>query len=220
MLQPQTLLQKSSYTVQDLLDIMALLRSPNGCPWDKEQTHATIRNNLIEETYEVVDAIDRQDLDALKEELGDLLLQVVFHTRMEEEQGNFDFDAVCDGICKKLILRHPHIFADTKVSGTGQVLENWDAIKKKEKGYQSVTQTLTSVPSALPALMRSEKVQGRAAKAGFDYTTLAMAFAQLKEEIAELEQAMSQEDLTSCQEELGDVLFSAVNVARFLKQNP
>ncbi len=192
------------------------MRGPDGCPWDREQTHHSIRKNFIEETYEVVEAIDTQDISLLKEELGDVLLQVVFHTQMEKESGTFDFDGVCDGICKKLIRRHPHVFADTVVHSSGQVLENWDEIKKAEKQQQTATQSLHSVPRVFPALMRSEKVQKRAAKTGFDYPDLHWAMRDLRSEVDELAQAIASGNASEQEEELGDVFFSAVNVARFL----
>ncbi|MDL2234521.1 MazG family protein, partial [Ruminococcaceae bacterium OttesenSCG-928-L11] len=128
---------KESYGIDDLLAIMAMLRAPDGCPWDRDQTHASIRRNFIEETYEAVEAIDTNDTALLKEELGDVLLQVVFHARMEEENGSFSFYDVCDGVCKKLIHRHPHIFADTVANSSEEVLNNWDAIKKEEKSQKT-----------------------------------------------------------------------------------
>ncbi|WMJ84363.1 nucleoside triphosphate pyrophosphohydrolase [Oscillospiraceae bacterium LTW-04] len=207
---------KENYQVSDLIRIMSLLRDKDGCPWDLEQTHESIRKNLIEEAYEVVEAIDANDSKMLCEELGDLLLQVVFHSRISEETGDFSIDNVADGICKKLILRHPHIFGDAVVNNSKQVLENWDEIKKREKGQTTVSDTLHSVPNVLPALMRSQKVQKRAAKSGFDYPDAAMALADLESEIVELKVAMAKQDDQSCYEELGDVLFSAVNVARML----
>ena len=207
---------KEEYQVSDLVAIMSLLRSENGCPWDREQTHKSIRKNLIEEAYEVVEAIDADDADMLCEELGDLLLQVVFHSRMSEEAGAFSIDDVADGICKKLILRHPHIFGDVVVSNSTQVLNNWEEIKKREKGQTTVSETLHSVPLVLPALMRCQKVQKRAAKSGFDYPDAISALEDLESEIAELKAAMAQNDHAACTEELGDVLFSAVNVSRML----
>lgn len=208
--------QKESYTVADLVEIVRLLRAPGGCPWDAKQTHESIRANLIEETYEVAEAIDKKDAVLLKEELGDLLLQVVFHAQMEEDVSSFDFDAVADGICKKLIYRHPHVFADTKVDSVGEVLNNWDELKKKEKGQKTPTETLEAVPNTLPALMRSQKIQHRAAKAGFDYPDAALALDDLKSEVVELEEALVVGTPDSVAEELGDVLFSAVNVSRLL----
>lgn len=208
--------QKEHYRVEDLLEIMQLLRAPGGCPWDREQTHRSIRKNLIEETYEVCEAIDNSDAELLKEELGDVLLQVVFHAEMEREQGTFDFDAVCDGICKKLIVRHPHVFADAAADTPGEVLRNWEAIKKREKGQTSATEAMRSVSRTLPALMRSEKVQGRAAKAGFDYPDVHGALADLRSEVDELSAAIAEGSPADITGELGDVLFSAVNVARFV----
>lgn len=208
---------KEKYNIEDLLTIMRLLRSEDGCPWDREQTHQSIRKNLIEETYEAAEAIDREDMPLLKEELGDVLLQVVFHARMEEEKGNFSFDDVADGICKKLIVRHPHIFADVTADNAEQVLANWDSIKKKEKGQQTAAETLTAVSSALPALMRAQKVQQRAARAGFDYDETGQAMADLESEVRELKEALASDDSTAVEEELGDLIFAAVNVARFSK---
>lgn len=209
--------QKANYTIDDLIRIMALLRSPEGCPWDREQTHQSIRKNLIEETYEVAEAIDLKDTALLKEELGDLLLQVVFHAQMEQEKNSFNFDDVCDGICKKLIHRHPHIFSNVKVNSSQEVLSNWDAIKKQEKNQKTVTQSLQSVPKTLPALMRSEKVQHRAAKAGFDYDHVDAAMQDLYSEVDELSQAIKSGSAEQMFSELGDVIFSAANVARFVK---
>ena len=198
---------KEHYGIEDLLQIMRVLRGKDGCPWDREQNHESIRKNMIEETYEVVEAIDRKDSAMLCEELGDVLLQVVFHAQMEEEENGFDFDDVCDGICQKLILRHPHIFGDV-------------VAKTSEKGQNTASDTLRSVPAVLPALMRAEKVQHRAAKTGFDYSNAAEAMTDLKKEVVELEEAMAEDKAGHMQEELGDVLFSAVNVARLLHIDP
>lgn len=207
---------KERYDIADLLRIMELLRGEGGCPWDREQDHKSIRSNVIEEAYEVVDAIDRENSAMLCEELGDLLLQVVFHSRMSEEAGEFSFYDVADGICKKLILRHPHIFGDVVVHNSEEVLNNWDAIKKVEKGQQSATDTLRAVPAAFPALMRSQKVQKRAGKTGFDYPDAQMALGDLESEVAELKEAIAAQDKSGCMEEAGDILFSAVNVCRKL----
>lgn len=208
--------RKPSYRIEDLLAIMALLRGEGGCPWDREQDHRSVRSNLIEEAYEVAEAIDQDDPEMLKEELGDLLLQVVFHSRMSEEAGEFRFDDVADGICKKLILRHPHIFGDVDVHSTEEVLDNWEEIKKREKGQKTATDAVKSVPRVFPALMRSQKVQKRAAKTGFDYPDVKMALEDLCEELDELKQAVAAEDKPGCVEELGDLLFSVVNVARLI----
>lgn len=211
---------KEKYTYQDLLDITARLRGEDGCPWDREQTHQSIRKNLIEEAYEVAEAIDAQSAPMLQEELGDLLFQVVFHSQLAGEEGAFDQSDVVDGICRKLILRHPHVFGDVKVDGTSQVLSNWEDIKKVEKGYESQTQVLRSVPAILPALMRSYKVQQKAAKVGFDWDSVDGAWDKLEEERGELAQAMQGADRAQIEEELGDLLFAAVNVSRFLKVDP
>jgi len=210
-------LQKDNYKIEDLIQIMELLRSPGGCPWDRAQTHESIRRNFIEETYEVVEAIDNGDAALLKEELGDVLLQVVFHARMEQEQGTFDFEDVCDTVCKKLVFRHPHIFGDTVATTPDEVLSNWEDLKKAEKKQETQTQVLKSVPRVLPALMRSDKVQHRAAKAGFDYSGISWAMKDLRSEVEELSQALEESDDGHVCEELGDVIFSAVNVARFAR---
>ncbi len=207
---------KESYGMEDLLAIMRLLRGEGGCPWDREQTHQSIRKNFIEETYEVCEAIDLEDQELLREELGDVLLQVVFHSQMEQEAGHFGFAEVCDGICKKLIQRHPHVFGQVQVEGSGQVLENWEAIKQQSKGQTTQTEAVRSVPKTLPALMRAQKVQKRASKSGFCYPDVYWAMDDLESELDELQEAMDQQDKAACQEELGDVLFAAANVARFL----
>lgn len=204
--------------VQALQGIMRKLRAPGGCPWDREQTHQSIRLNLIEEAYEVLDAIDRSDVDALCEELGDVLLQVIFHAAMAAEQGDFDLLDVTDGICRKLIHRHPHVFGQTKVSGSEQVLANWDSIKREEKHQESFTQTLRDVPRVFPALLRSQKVQKRAKRAGMDFSTAAQAFEKLTEEVQEVRQALEAGD-QDLPMELGDLLFAAVNVVRLSHQD-
>ena len=209
--------QKNSYTVQDLVEIMRLLRAPGGCPWDAEQTHESIKKNLIEETYEVIEAINKKDADLLCEELGDLLMQVVFHAQMENEIGSFDFDKVADGVCKKLVERHPHVFGEVEISGVDDVLTNWDSIKRKTKGQKNTTESMLSVPRELPALMRATKLQKKAADVGFDWSDVSGALDKLEEEIKELRQAIANNDKSNMSEELGDVLFSAVNVSRFIK---
>ncbi|MEE1002443.1 MAG: nucleoside triphosphate pyrophosphohydrolase [Acutalibacteraceae bacterium] len=208
---------KENYNVADLVKIMEILRGENGCPWDKEQTHDSIRNNFLEEVYEVCDAIDRQSVVDMKEELGDVLLQIVFHTQIEKEQGSFDLEEVADGVCKKLILRHPHIFGDVKADTSEKVLDNWDKIKMQEKGQESYTDTLKSVPAAFPALMRAAKVQKRAAKANFDWEDIYEPLMKVGEELSELEEAIENGCPNSIYEELGDLLFAVVNVSRFLK---
>ncbi len=211
--------RKESYNINDLIEIMRLLRAPGGCPWDAEQTHESIRKNLIEEAYEVIEAINKKDNELLCEELGDLLMQVVFHACMENEKNVFDFDDVCDGVCKKLIERHPHVFGETKISGVDDVLTNWDDIKRKSKGQKTTTQSMLSVPRELPALMRATKLQKKAADVGFDWSDVSGALDKLQEEIDELRRAVANKDSDNMTEELGDVLFSAVNVSRFIKSD-
>ncbi|MBT9684183.1 nucleoside triphosphate pyrophosphohydrolase [Pseudoflavonifractor sp. MCC625] len=206
---------KQHYTVKDLEEIVRILRAPGGCPWDAEQTHESIRRNFLEEAYEAVEAIDEGSAEHLREELGDVLLQIVLHARMEEEQGRFDLDGVADGICQKLIYRHPHVFGDMKVSGTGEVLSNWEDLKRKEKGQKTNTDALSAVARSLPALWRAEKVQKKAKKAGFDWPDVSGALDKLSEEIEELKTAVAEG--SNIEEELGDLLFSAVNVSRFVK---
>ena len=209
---------KDSYDVRDLEEIVRILRAPGGCPWDAEQTHESIRRNFLEEAYEAVEAIDEKNPDHLKEELGDVLLQVLFHARMEQEAGRFNLDDVADGVCKKLIYRHPHVFGDVSVTGTGEVLTNWEELKRKEKGQATNTDALDAVARSLPALWRAEKVQKKAKKAGFDWPDISGALDKLSEELDELKTAVAQG--TNVEEELGDLLFSAVNVSRFLKADP
>ena len=209
--------QKEKYDINDLLEIMRSLRAPGGCPWDAEQTHESIRKNLIEETYEVVEAIDKKDSGMLLEELGDLLMQVVFHAQMEDEKGVFNFDDVADGVCKKLIERHPHVFGEVEVSGVDDVLDNWDAIKRREKGQKKGSEPMLSVPRELPALMRAAKIQQKASAVGFDWPDVSGAYDKIIEETQELRKAVESGVQDDVIEELGDLLFSVVNVSRFLK---
>ncbi len=207
---------KDKYTFDDLVSILRILRLPGGCPWDREQTHESIRRNFIEETYEAVEAIDTKDSELLCEELGDVMLQVVFHAQISQDEGDFDIDDVCDGVCKKLIVRHPHVFSDVLAETSEKVLENWDKIKMQTKSQTTYTETLKSVSPALPALIRAEKVQYKAHKCGFDWDSVDGALQKLSEEIEELRAAIKSGDTSSCSDELGDVLFSAVNVSRFI----
>ena len=210
--------QKDKYEFEDLLRIMEILRAPDGCMWDREQDHQSIRRNFIEETYEVCEAIDEQDAEHLKEELGDVLLQVVFHTQMEKEKGVFDIGDVADGVCKKLIFRHPHIFGSVEVGSSEEILRNWDALKRVEKHQETDTSALDSVARSLPGLIRAEKLQKKAAKVGFDWENVQGALDKVAEETAELQQAM--DGSGNVEEELGDLLFAMVNVARHLKVDP
>ena len=206
-------ISKTNYGMDDLLHIMSLLREQ--CPWDREQTHESIRMNLLEEAYEAAEAISERDDSMLSEELGDVLLQVVFHSQIASETGRFDFSVVADGICRKLIERHPHVFAELEVSGTEEVLGNWDAIKRKNKTHTTQSETMEALCKCLPALMRAEKIQKRAAKVGFDWPDISGARDKLSEEIRELDESI--ECLGNIEEELGDLLFSVVNMGRFLQ---
>lgn len=212
------LLRKKSYNFTDLMDIVRILRAPGGCPWDREQTHQSIRRNFLEEVCEAVEAIDENSSEHLKEELGDVLLQVALHAVMEEESGRFTIDDVADGICKKLIYRHPHVFGDVSASTTGEVLANWEQLKRKEKGQQSTSDAIDAISRGLPALWRAEKMQSKASKVGFDWACIAGAMDKLGEETDELRAAL--DGSGDPVEELGDLLFAAVNVARFLKVDP
>ena len=205
---------KDAYNITDLIHIMRILRAPDGCPWDRVQTHESIRQNFIEETYEAVEAIDKGDSSLLKEELGDVLMQVIFHSLMEEEAGRFDFDDVCNDVCQKLIIRHPHVFGNIEADTPEQVLKNWDAIKMQTKS-QSTADSVDDVAKSLPALMRAQKVQKRSAKSGMDFRSAEQAASKVPEEQRELFTAIDSGDQAKIEEELGDLLFSVVNIARF-----
>ena len=195
----------------DLVRVMARLRGPDGCPWDHEQTHRSLARHLLEETHEVLEAIDADDRDLLREELGDVLLQVAFHAQMAADSGTFDVDDVADGIVAKLVHRHPHVFGEVEVSGADEVLVNWERIKAEEKGEHQPLED--DIPATLPALARAAKVQRRAAGWGFEWRSVEGALGALREEVAELE---SHTDAESAEEEIGDVLFATVAVARKL----
>lgn len=210
----------AKYTMQDLIDIMAALRGENGCPWDKAQTHESLKPFLLEEAYEVIDAIDRGDANDLTEELGDLLLQIVFHSRLAEERGEFDMGDVIDGICEKMIRRHPHIFGDVKVENAGEVLKNWEDIKREEKDIKTQAQSMASLPATFPALMLAYKVQEKAARVGFDWADVKGAMDKVFEEMEEIKEVYKDNNCDKIREEMGDLLFAAVNVARFLKVDP
>jgi MazG family protein len=197
-----------------LKEIVARLRAPDGCPWDREQTHASLRTALLEETYELIDAIDNADDSNLREELGDLLLHVVMHAQMASERGAFEFDAVASEICEKLIRRHPHVFGDQTAADTGEVLLQWEQIKRAEKSDR--TSLLDGMPRALPALMRAQTVQKKAARVGFDWAEASEVLAKIDEETTELREAMAAGTVAEIREELGDLFFSVVNLARKL----
>lgn len=207
---------KENYNMEDLLRLITVLRSPGGCPWDMKQTHESIKKNFIEETYEVVEAINKKDTAGLREELGDVLLQVLLHCEMEKEKETFDFNDVVNELCQKLVVRHPHVFGDKSAADSAEALERWDEIKLKTKGMKKQSESMLKVPREFPALMRAQKVQQKAAKAGFDWNSSDGAFQKLHEEINELENALSEKDKAHIDEEFGDVLFSCVNVSRFI----
>lgn len=209
------------YDFADLVAIMDRLRGPGGCPWDREQTHETLKQYLLEETYETIEAIDRGNMAELCEELGDVLLQVAFHAEIASERGDFDAVDIADGVSRKMILRHPHIFGDVTADTADQVVKNWEAIKKEEKGQVTEAGMMRQVPGALPALLRSMKVQDKAARVGFDWNDVWGAYEKLEEEVRELREAIGQDaGEEKLADELGDVLFAAVNVARFIKVHP
>ncbi|MDD2426914.1 MAG: nucleoside triphosphate pyrophosphohydrolase [Eubacteriales bacterium] len=223
--------QKDTYDIQDLLGLMIFLRSENGCPWDRAQDHETIQENMLEEAYEAVDAIQMQDEAKLCEELGDVLMQVVFHAQIAEENEAFDFSDVVTGICKKLISRHTHLFGDDCALTAEEGLDTWAKNKKIERNYDKASQMLTDVPRAMPALMRAAKLQKRAAKVGFDWPTPQGARDKMQEELAELEQELSRREEVATpsqdkaveraiQAEAGDLLFAVVNYLRLNKIEP
>lgn len=203
-------------TIKPLLDIMAKLRDPqSGCPWDVEQNFATIAPYTIEEAYEVAEAITRGDMNELRDELGDLLFQVVFHAQMAAEAGSFTFDDVVRSISEKMIRRHPHVFAGADIKTADAQIENWEVIKAAERAGKKRERTLDDVPAALPALVRAQKLQARAARVGFDWPEVTGVIAKIREELMEVEQAMIAEDNAAVADELGDLLFAVTNLARF-----
>ncbi len=206
---------KDRYTMDDLVEIMRLLRQPDGCPWDRVQTHESIRRNMIEEAYEAVDAIDRGDKAGMQEELGDVLMQVVFHAQLEREQGGFTFDDVVDGVCKKLVFRHPHVFGDRRADGAGSALSVWEAQKKIEKSQSSQTDSMRSVPRMFPALIRAAKLQEKAARSGMDWQTADQALDAVQAALDAL-RAHPANAAQSC----GALLFAAVGAARKLQVEP
>lgn len=209
---------KDKYNIDDLIKIMEILRSENGCPWDREQDHKSIRQNLIEETYEVIEAIDNEDTELLKEELGDVLLQVVFHSRIEQEQGSFDLSDVADGICKKLIIRHPHVFGDITANTSEEVLKNWDDIKMKTKSQTKASEAMDSVAKSLPALMRADKLRSKAKKAGYAPKSYDEAYNDTKQRLEAL--AESSDDKAENSRRIGELLFSVINLAAMVDVNP
>ena len=210
---------KDKYNIEDLIRIVEVLRAPGGCPWDREQTHQSIKKNFIEETYEVIEAINKDDAEGLREELGDVLLQVLLHCQMESEKEVFDFNDVANDLCKKLVVRHPHVFGEKSAQNEAEALERWDEIKLKTKGMKKQSEAMLKVPREFPALMRAQKIQEKAAKAGFDWNDENGAIEKLLEEINELKNALSGGNQNEISDEMGDVLFSCVNISRFAKSD-
>lgn len=208
---------KTKYSMDDLVEIIRLLRTPEGCPWDREQTHQSIKKNFIEETYEVVEAINKENPAMLREELGDVLMQILLHCQMESEKGTFTFDDVMQELAQKLIVRHPHVFGNEHCETAEEVLNTWDRVKTETKHQNTVTEAMQSVPKELPALMRAQKVQKKAAKVGFDWDDVSGALEKVYSECDELAEAVKQKTQEDVNEELGDLFFSCVNAARFVK---
>lgn len=204
--------------MEDLIQLVAILRSPEGCPWDREQTHLSNRRNFLEEAYEAAEGFDRDDPKIMCEELGDMLMQVLFNVRIEEEAGRFTLDDVTDEVCKKLIFRHPHVFSNAQANTSDEVLIRWEEQKRLEKHQSTHSEALDAVARSLPALWRADKLQNKAAKAGFEWPGIQQALDKLQEETGELRQAV--ESGGQVEEELGDVLFAAVKVGRFAGVDP
>lgn len=204
-----------------LIAIMAHLRSATGCPWDRDQTHTSLRQYLLEETYEVLDAIDHADDKELCKELGDVLLQVVFHAQIAAEEKRFDIAQVCSAIVEKLIHRHPHVFGNVAADSTEQVLNNWEALKRAERAQDDKTaSSLDGVPATLPALLRAERIQHKASRQGFDWQDITGPLEKVAEEFNELQDAIDNQDMDATEDEFGDLLFTLVNAGRFLKLCP
>jgi tetrapyrrole methylase family protein / MazG family protein len=205
---------------QRLVELMATLRGPGGCPWDRKQTPESLKPFLVEECYEVIDAIEEGAPAKVRDELGDLLFQIIFHARIAEEAGQFAINDVITAIHEKMTRRHPHVFGDDKLSTDKEVLSNWEEIKRKEKGHADRKSILEGVPKELPSLLRAHRLQERAARVGFDWAHLNEALPKLDEEIAEFKESLPSEDAGKIEEELGDVFFTLVNISRFLGVNP
>ena len=207
------------YTFEQLNKIMRKLRAPGGCPWDAEQTHESLTRYLLEETYEVIEAIDEKSPQHLKEELGDLLLQPIFHAAIAEETGDFTMDDIINTLCEKLIRRHPHVFGDLEIKDSNQQIENWEKIKKLEKGDERPS-ALSGIPEHLPALMKAHKISEKASRVGFDWEHADQVFAKVMEELHEFEEAWAGGNPSRMEDELGDLLFAIANLGRFLSLNP
>jgi tetrapyrrole methylase family protein/MazG family protein len=208
---------KSMSLFQDLIELMRKLRSKDGCPWDKEQSHASLKPHLVEETYEVIDAIDSGDPDKIKEELADLFFHIIFHCQIAQENGAFDIGSVMALCLDKMTRRHPHVFGDASAATSEEVLRQWDEIKKKEKGNEERKSVVDGLPKHLPALQKAQKLQKKVAKVGFDWTNIQDVIAKVDEELGEVKEAIQENKPENIEEEVGDLLFSVVNLARFLK---
>lgn len=206
---------KESYDLRDFVALVSYLRSPNGCPWDQVQTHESIRRNFLEETYEACEAIDAGDLVHMREELGDVLMQVLFHTDIEREAGHFDIDDVADAACKKLVYRHPHVFRRDEPDAS-----DWDTMKQRERAQTTTAEAMDSMARSLPALWRCDKIQAKAAKTGFEWPDVHAALDKVDEEARELRAAVATGNTEAIGDELGDLLFAAVKVARFAGIDP
>lgn len=200
---------------ESLVEVIATLRGENGCPWDREQTHASLKSTLIEETYETVEAIDSGEPEKLKEELGDLLLNIMLQAQIAAEDQNFDIYDVIESLTEKLIRRHPHVFGDVQVDNAEEVVKNWEAIKRQERGYEDRESVLDGIPTAMPALLRGQKIQKRAARVGFDWEDIAGVLAKVDEELEEVKESLHKNDSDAVEMEIGDLLFAVVNLCRF-----
>lgn len=207
---------KENYNMDDLVEIARILRSPNGCPWDKEQNHHSIRRDFIEEVYEAIEAIDTDDVELLKEELGDVLWQVVFHSQIEKENGNFTLDDVANDVCKKMIIRHPHIFGEVKADTTETVLKNWDNIKMQTKSQTTQTEALQSISKALPSLIRSDKIQKKATKSGFMIGNIQTSLSACEKALSDIKLLIENNNKNEYEKEIGNLLFSVVDISRLI----
>lgn len=201
---------------ESLVEVIAILRSENGCPWDREQTHSSLKSTLLEETYETIEAIDTGDPSKLKEELGDLLLNIMLQAQIASEDSNFDIYEVIDTLTEKLIRRHPHVFGDVDVDNAEDVVKNWESIKRQEPGYEDRKSVLDGIPKSLPALLRGQKIQKRVARVGFDWTDIADVVAKIDEELAEVKECLHNNDSDAVEMEIGDLFFAIVNLCRFV----
>ena len=201
---------------ESLVDLIATLRGENGCPWDREQTHSSLKSTLIEETYETVEAIDSGDSNHLKEELGDLLLNIMLQAQIADESENFDIYDVIESLTEKLIRRHPHVFGNVDVESADEVVKNWESIKSQEEGYEDRESVLDGIPVALPALLRGQKIQKRAARVGFDWDNISDVINKVEEELKEVDDSLKNDDQDEIEMEIGDLLFAVVNLCRFV----